>query len=776
MKKLTASVLLIICFLFRQTVTAQNINTVAGGIGTTGMGTTVGLGDPYAIATDTSGNFYVTDDGYNVIRKITPAGIVSTFAGNGTKGSTGNGGPATMAALNYPRGIATDHFGNVYISETGTHTIRKIDHTGTITLYAGTGVSGYGGDGGPATSAMLAKPMGLATDNAGNLYVADLTNNRIRKVSTAGTITSIAGTGAPSFSGDGFSAALADLYKPISIAIDGSGNLFFIDQGNQRVRKIDNAGIISTIAGNGGTGTALDGIPATAATFTNPTGICIDGSGAVYVADDLFKIRYIDGSGLIQTFAGGGILPLDGIDADSASLFYPSGISFNRLGNLGIAMSADKRVRLVNTAHIINTIAGNNTNCIAGDGGQATDAQTIYCMGVAVDLHGNMYVSDAANSVIRKISNTGIISTYAGTGSPGYSGDHNLAISAKLFQPKGLAVDTAGNLFVADYGNRRVRKISTFGIITTVAGDGSISTPVNEVPATTTCVPNPTNVHVDAHGNLYICDRGVNALRMVDNSGIIHNLAGCYLASFSGDGGPATASCVNVPTGVCTDAVGNIYFGDVNNARIRVIDPSGTINTFAGTGTAGYSGDGGPATAAELNEPSDLTAGPDGSIYFTDIQNNVVRKIAPDHTISTVVGNILAGFSGDGGPASAAQLSQPMGLSFDPWGNYYIADWQNNRIRKVGNNVPSEVKQIADEKKLVIYPNPGCDKFTFYFPATTDDQVLISIMDINGRTVFSTRGATNKEITATIEEPTGVYIVSATTTTGKYYQKLLIKK
>ena len=778
MTRIFAAVSFLVTFSFLQTGTAQNINTVAGGIGTTGIGTSVGVGNPYAIATDTSGNFYVADAGYNVIRKITPLGIISTVAGNGTKGSTGNGGTATAAALNNPMGVAADRFGNIFVSESGNNTIRRIDNTGTITLYAGTGISGYGGDAGPATSAMLANPVGLATDNAGNLYITDRMNCRVRKINTSGIITTIAGTGSASFSGDGFPATAAELNKPIAVAIEATGCIFFIDQDNERVRKIDNSGIISTIAGTGVMGNAPDGTPATAATFTYPTGLCFDAAGKLYIADkNNFKVRYIDAGGLLQSFAGGGINhPGDGGSADSAFIFRPSGIAFDINGNLGIAVGDDKRVCRVNTAHVINTIAGNNTNCLAGDGGLATAAQTFSAMSVAVDNHGNMFVSDATNSVIRKINTAGIISTYAGTGASGFSGDNGPATSAKLSEPRGLVTDPSGNLFVADYTNHCIRKISPSGIITTVAGTGISGGSGNGTPATASMLSYPVNLNLDGNGNLYICDWGNNMLEMVDTFGNIHHLAGCYSHMFSGDGGPATAACINLPYSVCVDNAGNIYFGDVNNARIRVIDPTGTINTFAGTGVAGFSGDGGPATAARINFPSDMEVGPDGSIYFTDALNNVVRKIAPDHTISTIVGDTLAGFSGDGGPASAALLSRPMGLSFDPWGNYYIADWLNNRVRKVGNNLHSYVQEVADDKKLVIYPNPGNGQFTFYFPTPQNEQLLISIMDISGREVFRTRMSTNQKTPIFTEQPAGMYIVTATTAAGRHYQKLVIEK
>ena len=755
---------------------AQNITTIAGGIGTSGTGTTIGLGNPYAIATDTSGNYYIADADYHVVRKITPSGIVSTFAGNGAKGYSGNGGPATMASLCNPMGVATDRFGNVYVSEQSNCVVRKINSAGIITLFAGNDTLGFSGDNGPATNAKLNIPIGICTDNSGNVYIADYSNNRIRKVDVSGTITTFAGNGTAAFSGDGLSATGASVKQPAAVGFDLSGNCFIVDQGNVRIRKVNTSGIISTIAGAGTLGSSPDGTPATAAVFSYPSAVSINASGTVYFTDKTNGlVRYIDNLGFLRTFAGGGPhYPGDGLTADSVSMFRPSGIAFDRYGNLGISIGEDHRVAKVNTSGIFNTMAGNLTNLIAGEGGPATAAQVYQPWGVTVDNSGNIFVSEYSNHIIVKINNAGIASRYAGTGQQGFAGDGGPATAAKLFDPRGVVTDNAGNLFVTDHGNHRIRKIDAAGIISTVAGNATSGPGVDNVPATSTSLNYPMNINLDRYGNLYICDWGHNHIRMVDTLGIIRHIAGCNYHGFTGDGGPAVVACINSSYGICIDTSGNIYFSDADNFRVRMINNAGIINTYAGTGTSGYSGDLGPATAAQIAHPFDMKVGPDGAVYFIDGGNNVVRRIATDHTISTVTGNSIAAFSGDGGPSSAASLNNPLQLAFDPWSNYFIADDDNNRIRKVGNGVPSAVAPTPSSAQFALFPNPSAGNFTIYLPTPKDEIFNIRIIDATGRIVQSIPAITNRKISITTTLPSGTYIVTASTTTNTFHQKLII--
>lgn len=338
------------------------------------------------------------------------AQIINTIAGNHASGYSGDGGPATSASIFNIDGIVVDKNGNVYISDANTHVIRKINTSGIISTFAGTGVAGFSGDGGPATSAKLNQPAGLEIDSLGYIYVADCNNNRIRKISPAGIISTVAGTGVSGFSGDGGPATAAKLKGPYDIAIDTSGNLYFSDYGNLIIRKIDPAGIISTYAGNTfwGNGYTGDGGPATSAQLNGPAEIDVDIAGNLYIND---RGNYV--------------------------------------------------VRKVDVNGIINTIIGVHAQGAAGDGGPAIAAYLNYVIGLEVDIKGNIYLSDAGNSTIRKVDTSGIIDKFAGTqGTQGYSGDGGLAQSAKLYWPAAITSNYNQDIFFSDNGNYVIREIS----------------------------------------------------------------------------------------------------------------------------------------------------------------------------------------------------------------------------------------------------------------------------------------------------------------------------
>ena len=337
---------------------------------------------------------------------LAAAGDINTVAGTGTPGFSGDEGPATAAKLQQPYGVAVDGSGNLYIADASNHRVRKVNGSGTITTVAGIGSAGFSGDGGPATSAELSDPYGVAVDGSGNLYIADTLNHRVRKVDGSGTITTVAGTGTAGFSGDGGLATSAELDGPWGMAVDGSGNLYIADQGNSRVRKVDGAGTITTVAGTITTGFSGDEGPAT-----------------------------------------------------SAELFYPEGVAVDGSGNLYIAEHSNERVRKVNGSGTITTVAGTGTAGFSGDGGSATAARFNAPYAVAVDGSGDLYIADYFNQRVRKVNGSGTITTVAGIGSAGFSGDGGSATSAQLNGPIGLAVDGASNLYIADLANQRVRKV-----------------------------------------------------------------------------------------------------------------------------------------------------------------------------------------------------------------------------------------------------------------------------------------------------------------------------
>ena len=363
---------------------------------------------------------------------------------------------------------------------------------GTITTVAGTGVAGFSGDGGPATAARINSPRGVIMDGAGNLYIADRLNHRVRKVDIGGNITTVVGTGVAGFSGDGGPAILAQLNEPTGLALDGAGNLYIIAEFNHRVRKVDTGGIITTVAGTGVAGFSGDGGPATSARLNRANEIDIDGAGNLYISDQFnHRIRKVDTGGIITTVAGIGTAGFsgDGGPATSARLNFPTDMRVDGTGNLCIADAANHRVRKVNTSGIITTIAGTGVAGFSGDGGLATSARLNEPIRLLSDLVGNLYIADRANDRVRKVNPSGIITTIAGTGIAGFSGDGGPATAAQLNLPTGLAFDVLGNLYIGDRANHRVRKIFEVRLTANAGTDNTIcagtSIALGAIPATT---------------------------------------------------------------------------------------------------------------------------------------------------------------------------------------------------------------------------------------------------------------------------------------------------
>ena len=699
---------------------AGQITTVAGGTTFSGDGSVAGeasLAVPTGVALDRAGNLLVADGVNNRIRKVDRnTGIITTVAGTGEPGFSGDGGPALAASLTFPFAVAVDAAGDLHIADTFNNRIRKVDgKTGTITTMAGSGCNSLNencqlGDGGPATQATLFFPTSVALDGDGNLFIADVENNRIRKVNgITGIITTVAGTGEFDFSGDGGLATAAALASPTGIVVDGSGNLLIADEGNERIRRVNGAtGIIITLAG--GCDPFFedcqlgDGGPAIAAAFSGPTTVNVDGGGNLFIADtDNNRIRKVDGvTGIITTVAGTGAFDFsgDGGPATAAALASPIGIVVDGAGNLLIADVANDRVRKVGGAtNLITTVVGTGERSLTGDGVAATAAALIVPWGVAADGTGNLFIADTLNNRIRKVDGvTGIITTVAGTGCiPALQescllGDGRPAVQGALVNPQGVEVDEAGNLFIADRDNNRIRKVDgATGIITTVAGTDSLGFSGDGGPATTAELNEPFDVAVDGSGNLFIADTFNLRIRKVDaTTGIITTVAGTGELGLSGDGGPAIAAAFSGPTSVAVDEAGNLFIADESNHRIRKVDgATGIITTVAGTGGQGYSGDGGPATSAMLFAPVGVAVDGMGSLFISDRGNGRVRKVdGVTGIITTVAGTGEAGLSGDGGPAGAAILFSPIGLTLDGAGNLFIADTGNSRIRAVRGPIP----------------------------------------------------------------------------------------
>jgi uncharacterized protein (TIGR03437 family) len=631
------------------------------------------------VAFGSAGNLYIADQANNLVLRSSN-GTVTVIAGNGRPGFagfSGDGGPATSATLSAPFGVAVDSSENIYIADSHNYRIRKVSPDGTITTVAGNGTPGFSGDGGPATSAQLNAPYGITLDAAGNLYISDTGNSRIRRVS-GGIITTIAGNGTMGYSGDGGPAASASLNQPLSVTLDAAGNYYIADTDNNRVRKVSAAGVITTVAGNGIAGFSGDGGSATGAELDFPGAVALDAAGALYIADAFNgRVRKVF-AGLIVTAAGGvnGGFSGDGGPATAASLGEPIGVALDGAGNLYIADECNGRIREVSNG-TITTVAGNGSGFFSGDGGAATSATLHYPGGVTPDASGNLFIADTFNSRIRKVSG-GMITTVAGNGSFGFSGDGVAATRASLSYPLGMATDAASNLYFADSG--RIRKLSPSGTITTVAGNGSAGFGGDNGSATNASLNFPSAVALESTGNLYIADTRNNRIRKVSPGGIITTVAGNGTAGYTGDGGAAINAAINAPGGVAADAAGNLYIADTQNQRIRRVS-NGIIQTVVGTGSQGSSGDGGPATSAGLSFPNALAVDNAGNLYFGD-DHTRVRKVSGG-AITTVAGNGTHTYCCDGGPAAAAALNNIGGVALDAAGNLYIADSENNRIREV---------------------------------------------------------------------------------------------
>ncbi len=331
----------------------------------------------------------------------------------------------------------------------------------------------------------------------------------------------------------------------------------------------------------------------------------------------------------------------------------------------------------------IYSIVGYGVMAFGGDGGIATSANIAYPCGIAIDASGNLYIADSYNNRVRKVNTAGVISTFAGTGVSGFTGDGGVANLARLNDPVGVAVDGSGNVYIADYGNNRIRKINPAGVISTFAGSGGFGFSGDGGPAINAQIYLPAGVTVDATGNVYIAQDNNRRIRKVNTFGIISTFAGNGVLGFSGDGGAATGAEFDLPTGVAADASGNVFIADRGSNRIRKVNSAGIISTFAGTGVAGLSGDGGPATNAQLNGPAGVSVDAGGNVYIADMTNNVVRKINAAGVISTIAGTGVGGYNGDGNLAINAQLYSPSGVAIDTSGNVYISDQLNARIREI---------------------------------------------------------------------------------------------
>jgi trimeric autotransporter adhesin len=685
-----------------QTGLAQTytISTIAGaGVPNNVPAKTTNFGTgaiPNFLTSDAAGNLFFVDQN-TVLRLDAVSGLITQFAGNGSAGYTGDNGPATSAALNDPQGMALDSAGNLYIADSRNNVIRKVSN-GVITTVAGNGAAGSGCLNGPAVSAQLNFPSWVALDSAGSLYISDTLEYCVRKVSN-GTITTVAGSGQRAYSGDGGPAVSARLGPPEGIALDSHGNLYIADAANNVIREVTASnGTISTIAGNNQC-CAFSGVggPATAAEFS-AWGIAVDSAGNVYASDsgDSLILEISSSNNTLTVVAG--IFALgpgyggDGGPAASAQLSSPQAIALDGHNNLYIADQGNGRIREISNG-AINTIAGTGQT---GNNGPAT-AAIINSRFIAVDAAGDLYFSQPDTYVVSKVSAaTGIITTVAGNGTPGSKSESGvLANGAPLSIPFGVALDPAGNLFIADSNFLQIFEVSG-GVLTSIAGNGQFGIAGVGGPAPAADLLGPSGIALDSAGDIYFSDDtdvsgtvggpplSFNPLQdrlLKISNGTLTQVAGDGSRGSEGDGGPAISAQLLGPQGLATDSAGNIYIADTGNDKIRKITAeTGIITTVAGTGARGFFGDNGQAVSAELKDPQDVAVDSSGNIYIADSGNYSIRKVSSNGIITTIAGTGKFGFSGDGGPATNAELFFPAGVAVDTSGRVYIGDGPHVRV------------------------------------------------------------------------------------------------
>ncbi|MGH8022352.1 MAG: immunoglobulin domain-containing protein, partial [Limisphaerales bacterium] len=633
-----------------------------------------------------------TDD--NTVRKIGPNGAVSTFAGSpGICGSAdGNG---TNAFFNAPRGIAADSAGNIYVADTGNDTIRKITPAGAVSTLAGLAGNAGSADG-SGTNAAFDSPEGLAVDVSGNIFVADTWNDTIREISPSGLVTTIAGwPGDIGSVNDTGTNAL--FYEPGGLAVDASDHIFVADTGNNAIREIAATGAVTTLAGSAGNYGSVDAT-GTNALFDAPQGLAIDASGNLYVADYLNNaIRQITPAGVVKTIAGapGNFGGVNG--AGTNALFWgPEAIAVDPNDNtlLYVADSGNSAIRQVSTSGVLPAVSMYAGNPSAGSA-DATggDARFFWPMDVASDGHGNFYVADARNNTIRRMAANGAVSAFAGF--PGVSGSVNATgTNASFNNPQAVAVDGPGNVYVADTGNSVIREITPGGLVSTLAGSPGNLGSSNGV-ASAAQFDAPQGIAVDGSGDVFVADTMNDTIREIAPGGVVSTFAGEPDNRGSADGTNGAAE-FDHPTGVAIDAAGNLFVADLLNQTIRKITPAGVVSTIAGLPRV-YGDSDGTNCGARFFDPEGIAIGNGDTLYVSDSGNDSIRQVTPSGTnwiVTTLAG--WPGMSGSqDGSGIGARFCYPAGMAVSG-GNLFVADSANNTIRS-GSMITDEPPVISSQ-------------------------------------------------------------------------------
>ena len=587
-------------FAIRKITPSGLVSTFAGTLGVnyfTPAGTTQVFQDPCGVATDVSGNVYVADCVADTISKVDTSGVVTAFAG--TSGKPGSSdGQGSAALFRSPAALATDSAGNLYVADKGNDTIRKITPAGLVSTFAGSAGQSGSSDG-VGSAARFDSPVGLAVDALGRVYVADAGNDTIRIISPTGSVTTLAGIAGVKGSADGANLS-ATFNIPNGVALDNAGDVYVADTGNSTLRVISTAGTVTTLAGTPGVKGTSDGQGA-AAGFVTPAGLAVDSAGNIYVADvQDDAIRQVTPAGAVTTFAGDTQLAAEGSSdgPGSIALFNsPEGLAADGAGNIYVADSQNYTIRKITPDGTVTTLAGlagvagsaNGKGSAARFGGfipEGGNADGFFAgpSAIAADSAGNLYVADTGNQLIRKITPQGVVSTLAG--SAGVAGSADGSGERALFSaPEGIATDASGNVYVADTANNTIRMITPAGVVTTLAGSGIKGSADGVASAASFNIP--VGVATDSAGNVYVEDAGNNTIRMVTPGGTVTTIAGQAGTVGSSDG-PALSATFDFSSiyggvaGIATDSAGNIYVADCNNNSIRLLTPAGQVSTIAG--------------------------------------------------------------------------------------------------------------------------------------------------------------------------------------------------
>lgn len=688
--------------LIRKVTPAGAVTTFVGKLdnfgGTDGSGTNATFNRPHGPVFDRAGNLYVADFAGGTIRKITPAGAVTTLAG--TAGTIGNvDGTGAAARFAAPSSLAIDGADNLYVADSGNHVIRKITPAGVVTTLAGTAGS-FGATDGVGAAARFNNPRGIVCAADGTLYVADTNNNSIRKIAPDGAVTTLAGQTNTVGGADGTGSA-ARFNFPNSLALDQAGNIIVADENNCTIRRVTPAGVVTTIAGSAGAQGRVNGT-GSAARFNQPTGVAVDGSGNIYVVDYVNQlIRKIAPDGNVTTVAGtgGSTGSYDGTGYSMSPVFLrgPTSAAVDGAGNVYIADTLNHSIRKITPAGVTTLLAGDGSSA-GNSNGTGTAARFNAPVGVAVDAAGNVYVADAANHLIRKITPAGEVTTAGGqAGQPGYV--DGAKDTAKFDFPSGVVVDGGNNVYVVDYANHVIRRIAPDGTVSTLAGAAGQAGAADGVGGSAR-FRYPRDIALDGSGNLYVADTGNSSIRRISPGGLVVTLAGGVAGAADGTG---SAARFENPVGLAVDAGGNVFVADSGNSTLRKVTPGGVVTTIGGSpGVIGsIDGVGG---AARFNHPTDIAVNAAGTLYIVDNRNHSIRKGtlpgSPDEGGNgggndggnggnngggNNGGNNGGGSNGDG-TIGTGVLLQPVGMAADAFGNLYVADTANHVIRKIGQD------------------------------------------------------------------------------------------